>query len=90
MAGSPLHFECVSIGSLPHPAGSRPSHSISQGRPFQELLQYFAMERFLYRLAKSPYSDRFILKGALLLTAWRAQAYCDDPARAIQWRAFER
>jgi Nucleotidyl transferase AbiEii toxin, Type IV TA system len=30
------------------------------------------MERFLYRLAKSPYADRFILKVALLLTAWRA------------------
>ena len=38
----------------------------SQGRPFQELLQYFAMERFLYRLAKSPFADRFILKGAPL------------------------
>jgi Nucleotidyl transferase AbiEii toxin, Type IV TA system len=46
--------------------------SRTQGRPFQELLQYFAMERFLYRLAKSPYSDRFVLKGALLLTAWQA------------------
>ena len=46
--------------------------SRTQGRPFQELLQYFAMERFLYRLAKSPYPDRFVLKGALLLTAWRA------------------
>ena len=44
----------------------------AQSRPFQELLQYFAMERFLYRLAKSPYADRFFLKGALLLTAWRA------------------
>ncbi|MGH9477331.1 MAG: nucleotidyl transferase AbiEii/AbiGii toxin family protein [Terriglobales bacterium] len=42
------------------------------GRPFQELLQYFAMERFLYRLAQSPYAERFVLKGALLLTAWRA------------------
>ena len=41
-------------------------------RPFQELLQYFAMERFLYRLAKSPFADQFVLKGALLLTAWRA------------------
>jgi hypothetical protein len=30
------------------------------------------MERFLYRLANSSYADRFILKGALLLTAWRA------------------
>ena len=48
------------------------NQSRAQNRPFQELLQYFAMERFLYRLAKSPHSDRFILKGALLLTAWRA------------------
>ena len=30
------------------------------------------MERFLYRLAKSPFADQFVLKGALLLTAWRA------------------
>jgi predicted nucleotidyltransferase component of viral defense system len=30
------------------------------------------MERFLYRLSRSQYSKRFILKGALLLTAWRA------------------
>lgn len=44
----------------------------AQERPFQELLQYFAMERFLYRLTQSPFADRFILKGALLLTAWRA------------------
>ncbi len=43
-----------------------------QERPFQELLQYFAMERFLYRLSKSAFADRFVLKGALLLTAWRA------------------
>ncbi len=43
-----------------------------QGRPFQELLQYFVMERFLYRLSRSQFRDSFILKGALLLTAWRA------------------
>lgn len=48
------------------------NQSRAQNRPFQELLQYFAMERFLYRLARSPHADRFILKGALLLTAWRA------------------
>ena len=46
--------------------------SKSEGRPFQELLQYYAMERFLYRLANSPHAERFILKGALLLTAWQA------------------
>lgn len=44
----------------------------SQGRPCREVLQYFTMERFLYRLAKSPFADRFILKGAHLLTAWKA------------------
>jgi hypothetical protein len=41
-------------------------------RPFSELLQYFAMERFLYRLSKSPYAEHFILKGALMLTVWEA------------------
>lgn len=42
------------------------------GRPFNELLQYFAMERFLYRLSKSPYADKFVLKGALMLAVWEA------------------
>jgi hypothetical protein len=36
-------------------------------RPFSEMLQYFAMERFLYRLSKSQHADRFILKGAMML-----------------------
>lgn len=39
------------------------------GRPFNEMLQYYAMEKFLYRLSQSPYADEFILKGALLLRA---------------------
>lgn len=34
------------------------------------------MERFLYRLSKSAHRDRFVLKGALLLTAWRAPQSC--------------
>ena len=48
------------------------NQSRAQNRPFQELLQYYAMERFLYRLAQSGHTDKFVLKGALLLTAWRA------------------
>ena len=40
------------------------------GRPFQELLQYFAMERFLFRLSKSEHADRFVLKGALMFAVW--------------------
>jgi predicted nucleotidyltransferase component of viral defense system len=39
-------------------------------RPFNELLQYFAIERFIYRLSKSPHADQFILKGALMFSAW--------------------
>ena len=42
------------------------------GRPFNELLQYFAMERFLYRLSRSPYANKFVLKGALMLMVWEA------------------
>jgi hypothetical protein len=39
-------------------------------RPFNEVLQYFAMERFLYRLSFSPHRDSFVLKGALLFRVW--------------------
>jgi predicted nucleotidyltransferase component of viral defense system len=39
-------------------------------RPFSELLQYFAMERFLFRLSHSPHADGFVLKGGLMLVAW--------------------
>jgi len=41
-------------------------------RPFQEVLQHYALERLLYRLAQSPHRGRFLLKGALLLNAWHA------------------
>jgi hypothetical protein len=43
-------------------------------RPFQEVLGYYAMERFLYRLSRSPHAGRFVLKGALLLRVWNAAA----------------
>lgn len=35
------------------------------GVPVNEVLQFYAMERFLYRLGRSQYRDRFLLKGAL-------------------------
>lgn len=43
-------------------------------RPFNELLQNFAIERFIYRLSKSPHANGFILKGALVFSAWSGQA----------------
>src|SRR5262245_27491798 len=42
-----------------------------QSRPFAELLQYFGIERFLYRLSRSAHGDKFVLKGALMLRVWR-------------------
>jgi len=44
-------------------------------RPFAEVLQYYGMERFLYRFGQSEYVKSFILKGALMFTVW------DVPAR---------
>ena len=38
--------------------------------PFSEILQYYGMERFLYRLSRSKYADKFILKGALMFSVW--------------------
>lgn len=34
------------------------------------VLTRFAVERFLYRLSRSPHAERFVLKGALLLVVW--------------------
>lgn len=48
------------------------AYSKETGRPFQEVLQYFAMERFLFRLSQSKHADKFVLKGGLMLTAWNA------------------
>ena len=39
-------------------------------RSFNELVHYYAMERYLYRLSKSRLSNQFILKGALMFRAW--------------------
>lgn len=39
-------------------------------RPFAELLELFAVERFLHRLGRSQLRDRFVLKRALLLRHW--------------------
>jgi len=42
----------------------------ASGRPFVELLELFAVERFLHRLGRSEHREHFVLKGALLLRRW--------------------
>jgi hypothetical protein len=46
------------------------NHARSHGEPFQTVLSYYAMERLLYRLSRSPEAERFVLKGALLFLLW--------------------
>ncbi len=50
---------------------------------FNELLQYFVMERVLYRLSKSKYKDEFILKGGLMFHIW--QGYSARPTMDIDF-----
>jgi predicted nucleotidyltransferase component of viral defense system len=46
------------------------SLSQSNGQPFDLLLTRFVLERLLYRLSQSSHRDKFVLKGAMLLTTW--------------------
>ena len=48
---------------------------------FNLVLTRYATERFLYRLSMSPYTDQFVLKGALLIGVWLKNAY--RPTRDI-------
>ena len=60
--------------------------ALDQGKPFIELLQYYGMERFLYRLSKSQYVDKFILKGGLLIYGWNIPLR--RPTRDIDLRGY--
>jgi predicted nucleotidyltransferase component of viral defense system len=41
-----------------------------RGQPFDLLLTRYALERLLYRLSTTEYRERFVLKGAMLMTTW--------------------
>jgi predicted nucleotidyltransferase component of viral defense system len=51
----------------------------TRGQPLELLLTRYALERLLHRLSLSPHRERFVLKGALLLTTW-----FDEPHRATR------
>lgn len=44
--------------------------ALAKKRPTQEVLRYYAMERFLYRLSVSRHKNSFFLKGGLMLRVW--------------------
>jgi predicted nucleotidyltransferase component of viral defense system len=53
--------------------------AIAARADLQLILRRYAIERLLYRLSVSPFRDRFVLKGAMLYTAW-----VPDPFRTTQ------
>jgi predicted nucleotidyltransferase component of viral defense system len=42
---------------------------------FQLILIQYGIERFLYRLSRSHYKDRFVLKGAMLFSVWSNEPF---------------
>lgn len=51
------------------------NHAKKIGADPNHVLARFAAERFLYRLSRSSYNERFVLKGALLMLAWLGETF---------------
>lgn len=49
--------------------------SHAQGEDYYLILTRYALERLLYRLSVSRYSQQFVLKGALLFSVWTGEKY---------------
>lgn len=57
-----------------------------QNVEFQLILTRFALERFLYRLSQSTYSNDFVLKGAMLFQVWGGAMH--RPTRDLDLLSF--
>ena len=57
-----------------------------RNQQFQLLLTRFALERLLHRLSLTPHRDRFVLKGAMLVTTWLDNPH--RPTRDIDFLGF--
>jgi hypothetical protein len=47
----------------------------TKNEDYNAILTQFVIERFLYRLSKSPLSRQFVLKGAMLFRAWSGELH---------------
>jgi len=56
--------------------------------PFDLILTRYGIERLLYRLSRSIYADRFLLKGAMLFHVWTDFSY--RPTRDVDLLGFGR
>jgi predicted nucleotidyltransferase component of viral defense system len=55
------------IQNVPASIQARLQNKVGEiGQSYNEILQYYGMERFLYRLSKTPHVNDFILKGGLM------------------------
>jgi predicted nucleotidyltransferase component of viral defense system len=57
-----------------------------RNQPFELLLVRYVLERLLYRLSTTEYRDRFVLKGAVLMTTWFENAF--RPTRDLDLLGF--
>lgn len=53
---------------------------------FQLILTCFALERFLYRLSQSKYSNAFVLEGGMLFQVWGGAMH--EPTRDLDLLSF--
>src|SRR5262249_11285933 len=70
--GKPSNLPASVIGRLRNLAREKNAN-------LELMLRRYALERLLHRLSLSPHRDRFILKGAMLFSAWSG-----DPFRPTQ------
>ena len=55
------------------------------GQEFQLVLTRYALERLVFRLSRSPYAKKFILKGATLFYVWNPTARAYRPTRDLDF-----
>jgi predicted nucleotidyltransferase component of viral defense system len=57
-----------------------------RGQTFDLLLTRYVLERLLYRLGTTQYRERFVLKGAMLMTTWFGTPF--RPTRDLDFLGF--
>ncbi len=55
-------------------------------QPFPRLLTRYALERLLYRLSTTAHRERFVLKGAMLMTTWFVSPF--RPTQDVDFLGF--
>ena len=62
----------MSVGTAIEVRRQLKARAVELGLDFQQAVLYYAMERFLFRLSQTQWSDRFVVKGAVMLRVWDA------------------